>query len=217
MKGFALHRTWFLLTVGGSVIALAVAACIGDDPGSSGESPDAGSDATDASTGNDPDTGAPDTGAPVTDGGADSGVACQSFAPVIFASVPFRGPFCNGAPGNHCAFGEHCCRDLAANTQVCAASCPGNVIDIACFNPSECNDGGVTGLKCCGSGTPRKDLCPYTVLEGWTKSRCAPSCASSEFQQCETNPECDSGTCTPMRALTPDNKQTTNGQMGACL
>ena len=204
---------WAFLPLAACTSAL-VAACVGDDPSGSGAAADGGNGNDTSTTGQ--DTGAGDTGA--SDAGTDAAdsaipVTCIQPQPVLFAPVAGKGTFCKGSGvGDHCTFGEHCCRDLALNTQTCAASCDAGA-DIACANNAECGD---AGLVCCGTGRVRLDICTYAVVEGFTKSSCEGSC-SNEFRLCSGNVECNGKTCTPTRALTPDKTTTTMAQFGACL
>ncbi len=71
---------------------------------------------------------------------------------------------------------------------------------IACEDPAtDCPSGQV----CCGSpnAIALASGCTYDKLVGFTYSKCAASCAVSEFQICEATSQCGSGkTCTPFKA-----------------
>lgn len=202
--------------------ALAIIACVGADPEPTNPTtvvPDAGDTPDTGGTGT-PDSGTPDTGPPDpgTDGGIDSAVkvTCDPPDPQLF--LPGAGPFCLGAPANHCAFGEHCCRDTVLNTSQCAASCPSNVVDVACFNAAECNPGGDVdaGLVCCAKGTVATNICSYAVTQDLRSTGCFAACLAAEFQACATQAECKGKTCTPTKALKPDGKSTSPLQIAAC-
>lgn len=189
--------TWLGLA---SAFGLA-AACIGEDPGVAGLPPDSGAP---------PEAGTAPDG---SDDGAsgDGGVTCLPTPPNLFAPVPDAGPFCNGAPNDHCRFGDHCCRDLTLNTMNCAATCTSGA-DIACLSAAECP----AGSSCCATGTPRTDVCSYAVVQGLTRSTCSPVC-SNEVVLCANTAQCGSKTCVPARALTPSGDATSLLQLGACL
>ena len=203
--------------------AMAITACVGEDPQSSNTivlSPEAGS--TPDGGGGTPDSGATDSAIPDpgTDSGTDSAVkvTCDPPDPQLFA--PGEGPFCQGAPLNHCAFGQHCCRDTALNTQVCAASCPNGVVDMACYNTAECNPGGdfdAGGLRCCAKGTVALGVCSYAVTENLRSTGCFATCMAGEFQACASQSECETGkVCTPTKALRADGTRMSSLQLAAC-
>jgi hypothetical protein len=189
-----------------------IAACVGDDPA-------IGPVAVDDSGRSDTGT---DAGGPLQDAASDSAlpppadaaITCAPVAPQLFQAFPGQGTFCQGAQNNHCAFGEHCCKDLTLNTQRCAASCDAGVADLECANTTECGDSGV----CCGRGKVRTDLCTYLVVEDFLRTSCETSCVGPDFQLCSGNADCNDGgkTCTPARVLTTDNKATSSVQVSAC-
>jgi len=199
------------------IAAIAVVSCVGDDPTPNlGQETDSGGV---PDTGTAPDTGGPNPGVDAgTDTGAaqDASVSCLPGQPQNFAPIPNTGPFCQGAgANNHCAVGEHCCRNNGLNTQSCAASCSAGVIDIACFNAAECAAADA-GAVCCAKGIVRLDVCTYAVVDEMQSTKCAASC-SNEFQACAANGECSGKTCTPTRVLSPDGKSTSLMQISACL
>jgi hypothetical protein len=186
-----------------------LAACVGDTspPIDSGIDHATGDAAQDTSTQDVVDSSA-------LDAGAETGVTCSSTSPQLFNPVADAGPFCSGAgPGNHCAFGQHCCFNESTLTRVCASSCDAGVTDIACFSKAECQ----SGLTCCGNGTPDTNSCTYAVVKSFTGTVCASSCASSEYVECAGSVECSGKTCTPAFALNPTNTATSTIQLGACL
>jgi hypothetical protein len=193
------HALFAIACTSIAACGLAAASCVGEDPTTGSTAP-------------------PDSGTAVAEGGTDAGgtpsVDCDEPQPGSFPSVPNTGPFCG--MNMHCATGDHCCRNLALNTQICSdAGCAAPAADIACFNQAECGGPG-SGLVCCGNGIVRLDVCTYAVIEGFTASKCATTC-SNEFQACESHSECAGKTCTPARALTPDGKLASRAVFGACL
>lgn len=207
------RRLWPVLPIAVLCAGAAVVACVGDDPAVTlvaAEDGGVGKDETgsEAAPGQD---AAVDSPLPPPE---DAAVNCSVVPPQLFTPIPGTGTFCQGAAGNHCAFGEHCCKDLVLNTQRCAATCEVGDIDVECANSTECGDAGI----CCGRGKVRTDACTYLVVEDLIATSCETSCNPVDFQLCGSNTECSDGgkTCTPARALTPDKKGTTTLQVSAC-
>jgi hypothetical protein len=182
--------------------------CVGSESVTSGSGSDGGQN--DGTTGAS-ETGPVDTGTDMGDtGSADAGSTdasieaetlppCADSGPAVFGPKAGEGPFCPAAAsGNACNLGDHCCYTPGV-ANLCASGCPASSIDVACWGQAECSDAGT--LICCGVGTLDTTTCSYPQVT-LRSSRCESSCATGEFQLCETNLECSVGGCVGARTNT---------------
>jgi hypothetical protein len=153
----------------------------------------AGSVSGDAGGGSDADAAAP----------PDSGPDCSP--PVFLSSTTSTGPTCGATT---CPMtSETCC--VADNTCVpqdpVATECDGGI-------PVECEvDRHCPGEKCCLSlGVIAADpTCGFLHALKLNATICESACAANEKHSCQTQADCTTGTCTPIRAHGRD--------FGACL
>jgi hypothetical protein len=147
----------------------------------------------DAGVGSDADAVAP----------VDAGPDCSP--PVLSSSKTSTGPTCGAITCP--ATSETCC--VADNSCVpqepVATECDGGI-------PVECEvDRHCPGAKCCISlGVIVSDpTCGFLRAQKLNATICESACAPNEKHSCQTQADCATGTCTPIRALGRD--------FGACL
>jgi hypothetical protein len=134
---------------------------------------------------------------------ADAGPDCSP--PVLLSSTTSTGPKCGATT---CPVtSETCC--VADNSCVpqepVATECDGGI-------PVECEvDRHCPGEKCCiALGAITTDsTCGFSRAQKLTATICESACAPNEKHSCQTQADCTTGTCTPIRALGRD--------FGACL
>jgi len=223
---------WIL--AGSSAVAgavLGLAACSGDDT-KPVATKDAGVDSTTGDSGKDTstnDSSTPDTGA--------DGSACFS----KLRPAPDAGPFCYFIPkandagmGINCATGQTCCYgaakggDAGFDPSSCvngnSAACPAPTTDASPGNSFECAEkDDCTGNNICcivpfitADGGPATlstgvDKFTCTIAKGEMGTRCKASCATGEWQGCQSDTECGNKKCVLIDIGTGDRLQ-----MGYC-
>ena len=200
-----------------SVLCLALGAWSSACSSTTGGAEPQGGSTSSSGSGSSSGAGADGASNPMPDSGhdnLDAGASADCGHPPKLLDASAVGLHCpnlteGGAPGT-CAAGEHCCEQSSAAgvPSTCASSCADvdAEADWACQDPSQCG----SGLACCGKGIVKTLAgCTFPEVSKFTGTRCAASCAASEFVVCEQSSECPSGqTCRAAKAR--------GGELGIC-
>jgi hypothetical protein len=86
--------------------------------------------------------------------------------------------------------GSDCCL-TQGTADLCASTCPGTSVDIACNGANNCPQNLDAGpLVCCADGTLDTTTCSYPMFTTLQRTRCLPSCTAIETTICGSNTEC---------------------------
>jgi hypothetical protein len=203
-------------------LAVALAACVGDDPAPQGTTDTTGAEGApcfangtcltadlvclsdrcvrmgdqdggmDPEGGTDPDAAPPDSGDPRCTG-----------------NVPSKatGPTCPTSPSGSCETNQKCCAPGEAAEFSCVESseaCNESLPVVECEDVTHCTGGNI----CCLSGSEGSP-CKYS-LKG---TRCRDGCEVGETELCSATTACSSGTCRAITITTPLDDVAS----GACL